>query len=715
MNRLCTALAATLLSVVPTTAEKFDAHTSFVLTPHLAESRSAQQPVFGAIVSFRGDADTDALENAGVTASSVAGSTAVVRGTAAQLRALADMECVRSVSVTRELRPSNDLAADGAGLSDLPSLEQSEGRAFTGKGVIVGLFDNGFDFGNPAFRADGHSRVKRFWHYTDENGTCTEYAVPAIIDALVTDDADAMHGSHVLGTMAGAHPSEQYNGVAREADIAVAAGPLYNTNIADGVARIARYAAEEGRPCVINLSISDFLGPRDGSDAFAEALSEATVAAGDAILVISAGNYHTGKYSLSRTLEADDPALRSFVGLGFEDSSGAVAVWSGDRRSFALNLVFMNTMTGEVLARYPVETDDDKVLMLGSDDLTGYDEYDYTVDPAMSVAFNNAFVAAFYRSNRETNNRPCYYVDFNVWRDRVNNYNGRITMGIEAIGEAGQRLDMVMDSQTAELRSLWIKGWQEGGGDLSISSMACARGAVSVGAWVTRNYWRTLTDGRVFDLTADHTIGDIAPWSSRGVLADGSSRPVVAAPGAALFSVLSTPYRDANPDGRQPVAQIVGNDRTDYWTWEYGTSMSSPEVAGAIALWLEADPDLSAHEVLDIIRKTSKADSYTAASPVAFGAGKFDAVAGLREVLARRAGLAGPSALPEASLVVRRDGSVLEAELVGRESFDARLLDLAGRTLCTARAVGGIARFDAPLPNGVYLVEALGQCRKVAF
>lgn len=714
MNRLCIALAATLLSAAAATAEKFDPHTSFVLAPHLAESRSAQQPVFGAIVSFRGDADTDALESAGVSASSVAGSTAVVRGTAPQLRALADMECVRSVSVTRELRPSNDLAAAGAGLSELPALEQSEGRPFTGKGVIVGLFDNGFDFGNPAFRADGHSRVKRFWHYTDENGACTEYAVPAIIDALVTDNADAMHGSHVLGTFAGNHPSAQYNGVAREADIAVAAGPLYNANIADGVARIARYAAQEGRPCVINLSISDFLGPRDGSDPFAEALSEATVAAGDAILVISAGNYHMGKHSLSRTLEANDPALRSFVGLGFEDSAGAVAVWSGDRRSFALNLVIMNTMTGEVLARFPVEADEDKVLMLGSDDLTGYEEYDYTVDPAMSVAFNNAFVAAFYRSNSETNGRPCYYVDFDVWRDRVNNTNGRITMGIEAIGEAGQRLDMVMDSPTAELRSLWVNGWQEGGGELSISSMACARGAVSVGAWVTRNYWQTISDGKVFDLTADHTIGDIAPWSSRGVLVDGSTRPAVAAPGAALFSVLSTPYRDANPDGHQPVAQIAGKDRTDYWTWEYGTSMSSPEVAGAIALWLEADPDLSADEILDIIRKTSKTDSHTAASPVAFGAGKFDAVAGLREVLARRAGVAGPSVLPEAALVVRRNGSAIEAELVGRESFDARLLDLAGRTLCMARATGGVARFDTQLPKGIYLVEALGQCRKVA-
>ena len=37
-----------------------------------------------------------------------------------------------------------------------------------------------------------------------------------------------------------------------------------------------------------------------------------------------------------------------------------------------------------------------------------------------------------------------------------------------------------------------------------------------------------------------------------------------------------------------------------------GTSMSSPAVAGTIALWLQARPDLTPEDVMGVIRRTSR-------------------------------------------------------------------------------------------------------------
>ncbi len=55
-------------------------------------------------------------------------------------------------------------------------------------------------------------------------------------------------------------------------------------------------------------------------------------------------------------------------------------------------------------------------------------------------------------------------------------------------------------------------------------------------------------------------------------------------------------------------AKLVEEKRVNYWKQEVGTSMSTPFVAGSIALWLEANPDLNVNDVKEIIRKTAVRD-----------------------------------------------------------------------------------------------------------
>jgi hypothetical protein len=63
-------------------------------------------------------------------------------------------------------------------------------------------------------------------------------------------------------------------------------------------------------------------------------------------------------------------------------------------------------------------------------------------------------------------------------------------------------------------------------------------------------------------------------------------------------------------------------------------------VAGIIALWLEANPNLSALQIADIIKETSVKDEFCTDiskipghNLVQAGAGKIDAVAGMKKVL----------------------------------------------------------------------------------
>ena len=66
-----------------------------------------------------------------------------------------------------------------------------------------------------------------------------------------------------------------------------------------------------------------------------------------------------------------------------------------------------------------------------------------------------------------------------------------------------------------------------------------------------------------------------------------------------------------------------------------GTSMSSPTVAGIIALWLQLNPKLSVRHIKEILAQTAIRDNFTTGSKAAqFGPnGKIDALAGMRLIM----------------------------------------------------------------------------------
>jgi serine protease AprX len=106
------------------------------------------------------------------------------------------------------------------------------------------------------------------------------------------------------------------------------------------------------------------------------------------------------------------------------------------------------------------------------------------------------------------------------------------------------------------------------------------------------------TDGR----------GKMAPFSSRGDFRSSVFRPKLVAPGVSLVSLrgLAAP-NITGVLGLESVADtqlLTPAERVNYTT-SSGTSFSAPQVAGTVALMLEANPSLTPGDVMDILQRTA--------------------------------------------------------------------------------------------------------------
>jgi len=140
----------------------------------------------------------------------------------------------------------------------------------------------------------------------------------------------------------------------------------------------------------------------------------------------------------------------------------------------------------------------------------------------------------------------------------------------------------------------------------------------------------------------------------------------VAEKGAELQSV-----KDA--DGRE--YSVVANS---------GTSMSAPVVAGIIALWLEANPQLTPEDVLRVISLTSHQpdDAPSAEKNNIYGYGMIDAYAGLLNILGIPDHIAGISTSQPRVLTIRPDGNssiALQFTTAPKRSFNISVYTTSGQ------------------------------------
>jgi serine protease AprX len=108
----------------------------------------------------------------------------------------------------------------------------------------------------------------------------------------------------------------------------------------------------------------------------------------------------------------------------------------------------------------------------------------------------------------------------------------------------------------------------------------------------------------VIGVGATDVSGALAAFSSRGTVG-GRQQPTLVAPGVNVASLRSNlSVTSINGLGNADAQRLTPTEMP-YYTTACGTSFSAPQVAGAIALMLEADPTLTPADIKDILARSA--------------------------------------------------------------------------------------------------------------
>ena len=697
----------------------------------------------GAMVRVKEGTTQAQLEAEGLQVLGLRGTIALVSLPLDEVETIAaQSQVIKQMQLPRAVKPMNDIARAVTGVD---AIHAGKGlpQAYTGKGVVTGIVDAGLDPNHLMFkRADGTSRVEYLTYYIQDNnspdGISGAWFNRSTISQFTTDDPTTFHGTHTLGTMAGGYTGSSkvaslsdgkasvatganpYYGMATESDIVASCGTLQDFFIALGMESVLDYASQMQMPAVINLSLGGTTGPHDGTSMISEYMALAEKQ-DKVIICVAAGNEGDLPLVVSDTLTESQTEVKSFIQPMYaeypiynEDGStytyknlryGQVYVYSNDSTPFTINAVAYNKTRGKITFRASFSPDNENgSIYYASPDYAS--EGDLT-HPNFTKAFNG-YVGVGGMVD-EYSGRYYAIVDYFV-EDAATN-DGSYTFGFEVSGTPGQRIDCYCDGSFTTLTDDGLAGWQMGSSDGTISDMACGDGILVVGSYNSRDDYASL-DGKVHGYQGELAPGKVSSFTSYGTTIHGKQLPEVCAPGATIISALSKPYADYTGIGAYPAnlqaSSKAGSD-TYYWMQCLGTSMACPVVAGGIALWLEADPTLTLADVKDIISKTSLRDADVNDDP-RWGYGKFDALAGLKEVL-RRNGMGIGSVASDNSrlLVTSEDLRHFNVFLGGARQMDVVVYDVAGKEVARFASQGDEADIDATgWAAGTYVVRVNG-------
>ncbi len=130
-------------------------------------------------------------------------------------------------------------------------------------------------------------------------------------------------------------------------------------------------------------------------------------------------------------------------------------------------------------------------------------------------------------------------------------------------------------------------------------------------------------DGRGTPRRGDDTV---ASFSTYGTTVDGFLKPDIVAPGSNIIGPISGD--DSNLVIKHPAHKVAGKQRTQYFRMS-GTSMASGVVAGAVALLLQNEPNLTPDQVKYRLMSTARTD-WSGYDVSHSGAGYLDIHAAIR-------------------------------------------------------------------------------------
>lgn len=554
-------------------------------------------------------------------------------------------------------------------------------QSYTGRGVVVGVQDIGFDLTHPNFYSADMSkyRIKALWDQLSRDTIGSTLYVgrdyvgrEALLELKHPIDGETQtHGTHTAGIAAGSGAEgdgvvSPYRGMACDADLVLVDNAADNASLIDpkdyykftyatdalGFKYIFDYAERMHQPCVINFSegsSQDF----HGYDQLYYELLAKLIGPGR-IIVSSAGNDGARNSYIHKSIGKERAG--AFI-MGNEKRFSCTAK---SKQTFTFRVsVYDNVASPQIVDISTVNICNAQDSLLTDSLLVGGKKYIWRV-----LAYPNSYDA------RET------AYDFQI-------------SSPSKLGDSPQVSLQVM-GRDADIELYRMSGYMfphsldpvldAGDCRYTIFSPSSSPDVICVGSTSYRTQFvNYLGEKKVYD---SGQKGIRSSFSAMGPTLDGRIKPDVMAPGQNIISSYSTFFinnpKNVNASVKSDVRHFEYNGRTYAWNANAGTSMSAPVVTGAIALWLQADPTLTPTDCLEIFAKTcSHYDTSLSYPNNLYGYGQIDVAAGLREVLRRKA---------------------LGINTIGQkkvsEQYDNRIYLLDGRYVGTS---------DANLPKGIYI------------
>ncbi|MGL4292864.1 MAG: S8 family serine peptidase [Bacteroidales bacterium] len=468
----------------------------------------------------------------------------------------------------------------------------AQNRAYTGKGIIMGIVDYGFDYTHPDFYDSTGSiyRISRVWEQINPGTPPDIYSYgneliqkDAILNAG-TDTKTETHGTHVAGIAAGSGAGTQYYGLAPDAEIVLVSTNRTDTGIADGLRYIADYARQQNKPCVINFSLGSSIGPHDGTSSF-DRLCDHMIQPG-LLFTGSVGN----DGNLPIYLEADFPKANnsdtvSLSGMIPNKSTNQMIadIWGQPGKDFSAAVILIDTLSGKHIgSTTSISSTTGKVFSFN----LGRDSTLVVIQIAGEI--------------NKYNQKPTIMVQVNITSNLPQSYIPVLKISSGQVCSISTWLSYGTFSNLNQ-----ASPFQKGSTTNTVSEIGgTGKSIISAGAFCTKKDWIS-TDMKAYSYGPAAILGEVAYFSSSGPTADGRIKPDISCPGYGVVSAFSHFFNGTYPPAYYRVKQVQFPNQNYFMGILQGTSEAAPIVAGTIALWLQEKPDLTFEEARQIIRDTA--------------------------------------------------------------------------------------------------------------
>jgi len=576
--------------------------------------------------------------------------------------------------------------------TDSVSLSLDFPQSYTGKNVLIGMQDWGYDYTHPMFYDTllQHTRILAAWDQFKQSGPNptdflygTEYNNETELLAAKGDTSNqlryATHATHVAGIAGGSGAGKFAMGMAPEARFLFTTPRVDEAAALDSWKWMHQKAQEQQKKLVVNMSWGLYhYGTNDGTSLLSQAISEYTQQG--VLFVSSAGNNGDDKFHFQKEFNNDSVFSQvKFYNYAVHDSmwGQSIHAWGEVGKNFEVKFQVRQN-TGNLL-----------------------DETDYF------LTSNNGYTDSFLVVN--TNDTIWY----NITREGIHPQNSRPTVRLRIKNtKPSLSIDLVARASSGtvhfwNLIELTTNGGNWGspfiavndnyvGGDDSfgIGEPACAKDAISVAAHRSEFLQ---TDGVTL------VGGARASFSSIGPLYNGDLKPDISAPGYQVLSSLSSFTTETHAKN----LFVEFNGKKYYFDRFSGTSMSSPVVAGICALIWEANPYLTPYQIKDIVMQTAREDEHTGEIPaegsVQWGFGKINAKSAIEKAI-QSIGLGENNVYHQKEWSIYPNPSTNTVSVHGLSSIEkVQLITQDGKTIELSPQENSWSLNN--LSNGVYLLR----------